>query len=78
MTKQQTITQISHAIAEGDLAKAENVLEDACKDKAIGFVGYMEDGHFFTSKENDVRYYHYGNSKYTKEELYLIFSNPTL
>jgi endonuclease V-like protein UPF0215 family len=32
MNKQQTITQISHAIAEGDLAKAEDALDGYVKE----------------------------------------------
>lgn len=44
------------------------------RESAIGFATWMEDGNFYRSVENGIRYYHKTREeKYTKEQLYEIY-----
>lgn len=44
------------------------------REAAIGFATWMEDGNFYRSVENGIRYYHKTREeKYTKEQLYEIY-----
>lgn len=44
------------------------------REAAIGFATWMEDGNFYRSVENGIRYYHKSREeKYTKEQLYEIY-----
>lgn len=44
------------------------------QEMAIKFATWMEDGNFYRSEENGVRYYHKSREeRYTKEQLYELF-----